>query len=258
MSEKPQGPGGDGVDILSSIRELVAKDTQQLVEDRLMPAAVSEAAPEEAEPLILGLTERVHDMAEEEDAPIILSPPIGITENAEADEEAPLILGLEESASVEPLFLGDPIKEQDDQAPETETATAEVVKPELWTVADALEPTDDDSFTARDKFEDAAPAGLPEEAPLAEEALPEEEGLSGAAAPVEAPETAEPAEEELVEEEPDSEADLIAMRAMIAEIVREELDGELGDRISRNIKRLVRREVMHIMDSDGGDGGLTG
>jgi hypothetical protein len=37
-----------------------------------------------------------------------------------------------------------------------------------------------------------------------------------------------------------------AVREMVNRIVREELQGELGDRISRNLRKLVRRELAQI------------
>lgn len=39
-----------------------------------------------------------------------------------------------------------------------------------------------------------------------------------------------------------------ALRDMINGIVREELQGELGERISRNIRKLIRRELAQILD----------
>lgn len=38
-----------------------------------------------------------------------------------------------------------------------------------------------------------------------------------------------------------------ALRGMINAIVREELQGELGDRISRNLRKLIRREIAQMM-----------
>ena len=35
---------------------------------------------------------------------------------------------------------------------------------------------------------------------------------------------------------------------MINAIVREELQGELGDRISRNLRKLIRREIAEILE----------
>ena len=39
-----------------------------------------------------------------------------------------------------------------------------------------------------------------------------------------------------------------SLRATINAIVREELQGELGDRIARNLRKLVRREVAQILE----------
>ena len=40
-----------------------------------------------------------------------------------------------------------------------------------------------------------------------------------------------------------------ALRAMVSEIVREELTGPLGERITRNVRKLVRREIYRILSS---------
>ncbi|TDL84312.1 hypothetical protein E2L08_02250 [Palleronia sediminis] len=39
------------------------------------------------------------------------------------------------------------------------------------------------------------------------------------------------------------------LRDLIAEIVREELQGELGERLTRNIRKLVRREIMRALSA---------
>ena len=39
-----------------------------------------------------------------------------------------------------------------------------------------------------------------------------------------------------------------ALREMINGIVREELQGELGDRIGRNLRKLIRREIAQILE----------
>lgn len=41
-----------------------------------------------------------------------------------------------------------------------------------------------------------------------------------------------------------------ALRDLIAEIVRQELAGELGERITRNVRKLVRREIRQMLASD--------
>ena len=38
-----------------------------------------------------------------------------------------------------------------------------------------------------------------------------------------------------------------ALRDLVAEIVREELTGEFGDRVTRNVRKLVRREINRVL-----------
>jgi hypothetical protein len=38
-----------------------------------------------------------------------------------------------------------------------------------------------------------------------------------------------------------------ALRAVVNQIIREELQGELGDRISRNLRKLIRREIGAVL-----------
>jgi hypothetical protein len=61
------------------------------------------------------------------------------------------------------------------------------------------------------------------------------------------------------EDEPDLFADTgtmideAALRELVADIVREELQGALGERITRNVRKLVRREIhraLSIQDLD--------
>ncbi len=44
-----------------------------------------------------------------------------------------------------------------------------------------------------------------------------------------------------------------ALRDVINSIVREELQGELGDRISRNLRKLIRREIGDMLEDRRGD-----
>lgn len=65
-----------------------------------------------------------------------------------------------------------------------------------------------------------------------------------------------PVPETALEAEGDAAADLLedaalldedALRDMVAEIVREELQGALGERITRNVRKLVRREIQRAL-----------
>lgn len=44
-----------------------------------------------------------------------------------------------------------------------------------------------------------------------------------------------------------------SLRTVINAIVREELQGELGERINRNLRKLVRQEISQILDERGKD-----
>jgi hypothetical protein len=41
-----------------------------------------------------------------------------------------------------------------------------------------------------------------------------------------------------------------ALRRIVAEVVREELQGALGERITRNVRKLVRREIRLVLAAD--------
>lgn len=62
---------------------------------------------------------------------------------------------------------------------------------------------------------------------------------SSAAAPVQVSEAVEPQISLSMDED--------ALRALIAEVVREELQGVLGERITRNVRKMVRREIYRAL-----------
>ena len=47
------------------------------------------------------------------------------------------------------------------------------------------------------------------------------------------------ADEDMMDEE--------ALRELVAQVIREELQGAMGERITRNVRRLVRREVQRAL-----------
>ncbi len=55
--------------------------------------------------------------------------------------------------------------------------------------------------------------------------------------------------DDLLAEDGQSGLDDEALRALVADIVREELMGPLGERITRNVRKLVRREIYRILSS---------
>ena len=66
-------------------------------------------------------------------------------------------------------------------------------------------------------------------------------------------------EDEYADADIDTEAELLSMdeavldedalRDMVSEIVRQELQGALGERITRNVRKLVRREIHRALTS---------
>jgi hypothetical protein len=63
-----------------------------------------------------------------------------------------------------------------------------------------------------------------------------------------APDEAEPAAAPAAPDE-------AALRALVTDVVRRELEGPLGERITRNVRKLVRREVLAALAGrEGGDG----
>lgn len=51
-----------------------------------------------------------------------------------------------------------------------------------------------------------------------------------------------------------AEQDEVALRALVARVVREELQGDLGQRITSNLRKLVRREIRMILAAKKLDG----
>ena len=51
-----------------------------------------------------------------------------------------------------------------------------------------------------------------------------------------------------------AEQDEVALRALVARVVREELQGDLGQRITSNLRKFVRREIRMILAAEKLDG----
>ena len=55
--------------------------------------------------------------------------------------------------------------------------------------------------------------------------------------------------ENMIATKMDDVTDNDALRSVIVKVVHEELNGELGERITRNVRKLVRREINRVMTS---------
>lgn len=133
------------------------------------------------------------------------------------------------AAALPPLVLV-PAKEQPPQAPAPDLRAVPVGP-------DPDAPPGDPSPTPAEagQLPDAPSAGLSEEAP------PAPVPTAVASLPEAAPDT--PREADFVPPLPDE----ATLRALVAEAVRKELQGELGERLTRNLRKLVRREVMQAL-----------
>lgn len=135
-------------------------------------------------------------------------------------------------------------------APLPEPVDEPAPEPETWVPAEeadavAAEPQaapQDDAATIEE--EGAEPEQEPEAQAAAEaqDSAPEEPVAAGDAAEDEDSFFAENAGEEAVMDEE-------TLRQLVSDIVREELQGALGERITRNVRKLVRREINRALAS---------
>ncbi|WP_298431335.1 hypothetical protein [uncultured Jannaschia sp.] len=114
-------------------------------------------------------------------------------------------------------------------------------------VAEAAASPVPEDYAEDTDYQGEAEAMGPEIAPIEEVMQPE---MAGASKVREAEKTA-------AEEDATDLSDVVdaipgddALRDLIAEIVRQELAGELGERITRNVRKLVRRELRQLLNSD--------
>ncbi|MBI1415937.1 MAG: hypothetical protein GC146_01825 [Limimaricola sp.] len=161
----------------------------------------------------------------------------------------------EDAEIVEPATLEDTAEDD---------AGAQDAEPEPAAEDDTADASSDEA-TVQDQaeYEDAAveePAGLDgnEASPAAGDALDIEAEEAEAARYDElAEDPVHDAEIANLDENPDAYLGDVAtldeesLRGLIADVLRQELQGELGDRLSSNIRKLVRREIARFLDSRG-------
>ena len=147
----------------------------------------------------------------------------------------------------EDAYAGGPVEALpwEDHFEDAETTDAEP--------ADAGGPVHDDADaheTAADPAGDAADAGQVKESD-GESATPGAEGDAGSDPAANAQDEAHEDEDDMAElfAGEDPVLDEAALREMITDIVRQELQGSLGERITRNVRKLVRREIHRAMAS---------
>ncbi|MFD1509979.1 hypothetical protein [Lacimonas salitolerans] len=233
-------------DVLSSIRRLVSEEAR--------PKQAAAPTPERGK-LVLTPALRVSEPTQQEDAP----------EAGRKEDDDPAYV-LEDAVSEE---VTEPL-------PEAEAVDPHADAPDPGPVATALEWEDhqpEQSEPASDEpaTQHTPPATQPSEGAQVEaedtEATQDWSGtLYGAAAMpdaqddaavADAPDPQPSANQTTTDEgshfdflaEDDGLIDEEALRELVAEIVRQELQGALGERITRNVRKLVRREIHRALSS---------
>ncbi|MGR3821027.1 MAG: hypothetical protein ACU0A5_00480 [Salipiger marinus] len=215
-------------DVLSSIRRLVTEDirTRQQTqsapaEGRLMltPALrVAESAPEpRPEPASRPAPLRLHTpVAVPDSAPADAAPEHQPESPADQPDMARKLAEIESALARRSL------------ASETgaEAPASEEEGPAAF-IRHASAPAPDAPVAAADSLLEADPTEGAEEGPLS---LGSAEAVRADAPPLDL-----------------SQLDEQALRALVTEIVRQELQGALGERITRNVRKLVRREIQRVM-----------
>jgi len=126
------------------------------------------------------------------------------------------------------------------EAPMVEVAFDEASMDEPFETVARLSPSDMDVATL-DAADDSVLQDLPTTAPEAPHALP-------SAIPFPQDKVQRAAEPK--PQDGDDVLDEETLREIIAEVVREEFAGQLGERITRNVRKLVRREIRQILSSE--------
>lgn len=224
----PEVEPNSQADQLEPMAPPIEDDTTKPADDEFeeaLSAAVSgslsspsdEGADESAntsEPLVLGVPA---NMAGELDMPIVLP----VAEEAPADDEDMSAAQAEEAASEEP---GSEASESPSaeavSEPEQTSRDTDVVQPHASAPSvDDAETADGSQETSR---EDAPSAGEELERAVAMEAIGQAVG---------------------------EHFDHGALQPVVADMIRKELQGELGERITRNVRKLVRREIKRALQA---------
>ena len=178
--------------------------------------------------------------ARDDDAPVAAAPETGAVAGADATPRDPV------AAPADPTPEPEPVAEataEPDASAGTEEPDADVMPDDFATASDEpFQPEEaDETFAAEDEADDVAVAEADDvasarhEQDWAQEAMPvppvEEWGDEGGLS----------LDDAVLDEE--------ALRDMVSEIVRQELQGALGERITRNVRKLVRREIHRALTS---------
>ncbi|MBY5972884.1 hypothetical protein KUV28_11025 [Ferrimonas balearica] len=157
-------------------------------------------------------------------------------------EDAELVEGQDDNVrSFESLFRRNetvtPVAEPESVEAEDEPAT-EAPEGYRFVAPDADDPTQDADFLDGNSTDPLPEADF--------DAMPEHDALVGGAAQSPS-ELADPYQDDA--DDGSVTVDEEALRELVSEILRQELQGALGERITRNVRKLVRREIQRALQS---------
>ncbi|WP_420013805.1 hypothetical protein [Tateyamaria sp.] len=242
-------------DVLSSIRRLVSDEKRTEPESATAPASdrlvltpslrvldddVSAEAEYEAEPELAQ-----DDVSEDEvSAPGQVTYAHEARDHAEAEQDqaqddedsAPILLQAHDAVIEESVSLDDHDASPNVPAPETLGEKIAALETLIAGRSDEFEPDEAgaDAYAGTE-----APAMAWEDAEEEDEEVVEATFVSH----VEATATSEPEDDTPFFTGDDDILDEDALRELVSDIVRQELQGALGERITRNVRKLVRREI---------------
>jgi hypothetical protein len=263
-------------DVLSSIRRLVSEDLRPAPQPKAKPAGVVAPVPVAVQPLILTPSLRVvppaadvsGDWDDEADALVAAEP----MEWAETDEEVPAPLVVPPAAMAHRFTLTEPPRAQDLDALEEEVdlgfapdvlilmpraAADRVAEPEPQIAAEPAAVVPSPAEAEVDTAPWAQEVGEEASDDLAEPELahaldvPDGDWADQAAAEViaglEDDASAKVTEAVMSDLSGEITYDEELLRDLVRDLIREELSGALGEKITRNVRKLVRAEIAQAL-----------
>jgi hypothetical protein len=233
-------------DVLSSIRRLVA-DGPRIVPEHPKPASVAEPDPAQTEDLAVEPEEQeptLEDIAQP--ASFVDTMNASIAEITDTTVEEP-VSEVEARVAHVDAFL----EAESEQPPELETHVEEatdksepfVLRAEMVADFETTEPSTDMPIDP-ENVQSATPDAQEDNDISFHDTLEDDEAF------LDSVEDDETIELETPGMDPTLEAAMFnedALREIVGELVRAELQGDLGDRITRNVRKLVRREIHHAL-----------
>lgn len=250
----------DAEDVLSSIRRMVSEEAKAKVAETTSRLELTAADMVPPEPLVLTPDQAVEQVVEEtpKNAAEPSDPIADALSARNPDNAAPVQAEASNNADAEEIPAA--LSEADDKADAPGIAAEFDIPPE--DIAPMPETQFVDSDTVREDDNKAAADDSPETGTVDQVSPTPVVPINFAPKTVETAPAAEVSEADgsesetrrspnlLVDEIDPEDApfmDEVAMRKMIGEMIREELEGEMGERITRNIRNLIRREIARAL-----------